>query len=54
MVRLGFMGVFVQAVIQALREFPAVNAEIDGTDIIYKNYYTLAWPWYATRSLLCR
>ena len=40
-VRLGFMGVFVQAAIQALREFPAVNAEIDGTDIIYKNYYNI-------------
>ena len=40
-VRLGFMGVFVLAVIQALREFPAVNAEIDGTDIIYKNYYNI-------------
>ncbi len=40
-VRLGFMGIFVQAVIQALREFPAVNAEIDGTDIIYKNYYNI-------------
>ena len=40
-VRLGFMGVFVQAATQALREFPAVNAEIDGTDIIYKNYYNI-------------
>ena len=40
-VRLGFMGVFVQAAIQALREFPAVNAEIDGSDIIYKNYYNI-------------
>ena len=40
-VRLGVMGVFVQAAIQALREFPAVNAEIDGTDIIYKNYYNI-------------
>ncbi len=40
-VRLGFMGVFVHAAIQALREFPAVNAEIDGTDIIYKNYYNI-------------
>jgi len=39
--RLGFMGVFVQAAIQALREFPAVNAEIDGDDIIYKNYYNI-------------
>ena len=40
-VRLGFMGVFVQAAIMGLREFPAVNAEIDGTDIIYKNYYNI-------------
>lgn len=38
-IRLGFMGFFVKACIQALREIPAVNAEIDGTDIIYKNYY---------------
>ena len=38
-VRLGFMGFFVKACIQALKEIPAVNAEIDGTDIIYKNYY---------------
>ena len=38
-VRLGFMGFFVRACIQALREIPAVNAEIDGDDIVYKNYY---------------
>lgn len=38
-VKLGFMGFFVRACVQALRELPAVNAEIDGTDIIYKNYY---------------
>jgi 2-oxoglutarate dehydrogenase E2 component (dihydrolipoamide succinyltransferase) len=38
-VRLGFMGFFVKACIQALREVPAVNAEIDGTDLVYKNYY---------------
>ena len=38
-VRLGFMGFFVKACIQALREVPAVNAEIDGQDIVYKNYY---------------
>ena len=38
-VRLGFMGFFVRACIQALREVPAVNAEIDGQDIVYKNYY---------------
>ena len=40
-IRLGFMGVFVLAAVQALREFPAVNAEIDGGDIIYKNYYNV-------------
>ncbi len=38
-VRLGFMGFFVKACIQALREIPEVNAEIDGTDVVYKNYY---------------
>ena len=38
-VKLGFMGFFVRACIQALKEIPAVNAEIDGTDIVYKNYY---------------
>lgn len=38
-IKLGFMGFFVKACIQALREIPAVNAEIDGTDIVYKNYY---------------
>jgi 2-oxoglutarate dehydrogenase E2 component (dihydrolipoamide succinyltransferase) len=37
--KLGFMGLFVRACVQALHEIPAVNAEIDGTDIIYKNYY---------------
>ena len=37
--KLGFMGFFVKACIQALKEIPAVNAEIDGTDIVYKNYY---------------
>ena len=40
-VKLGFMSFFVKAAIQALKEFPAVNAEIDGTDIIYKNYYDI-------------
>ncbi len=40
-VRLGFMSFFVKAAIEALREFPAVNAEIDGEDIIYKNYYDI-------------
>jgi len=38
-VKLGLMGFFVKAAVQALKDIPAVNAEIDGTDIIYKNYY---------------
>ena len=38
-VKLGFMGFFVKACIQALKEIPAVNAEIDGDEIVYKNYY---------------
>jgi 2-oxoglutarate dehydrogenase E2 component (dihydrolipoamide succinyltransferase) len=38
-VKLGFMGFFVRACIAALKEIPAVNAEIDGQDLIYKNYY---------------
>ena len=37
--KLGFMGFFVRACVQALKEIPAVNAEIDGADIVYKNYY---------------
>jgi 2-oxoglutarate dehydrogenase E2 component (dihydrolipoamide succinyltransferase) len=40
-VKLGFMGFFVKACASALREVPSVNAEIDGADIIYKNYYHL-------------
>ena len=40
-VRLGYMSFFVKASIDALSEFPAVNAEIDGNDIIYKNYYNI-------------
>ena len=38
-VKLGFMSFFVKACIQALKDVPAVNAEIDGEDIVYKNYY---------------
>ncbi len=38
-VKLGFMGFFVRACVQALKEIPAANAEIDGNDLIYKNYY---------------
>lgn len=40
-VKLGFMSFFTKAVVAALHEIPAVNAEIDGTDIIYKNHYDI-------------
>ena len=40
--RLGFMGFFVKAAVQALKDIPAVNGEIDGQDVIYKNYYHIA------------
>ncbi len=40
-VRLGFMGFFVKACVAALKELPNVNAEIEGDDIIYKNYYDI-------------
>ena len=40
--RLGFMSLFVKACVVALKEFPAVNAEIDGDDIVYKNHYDIA------------
>src|SRR5437764_12164331 len=40
-VRLGFMSIFVKAAIVGLKEIPAVNAEIDGDDIVYKNHYDI-------------
>ncbi|MSP81854.1 MAG: 2-oxoglutarate dehydrogenase complex dihydrolipoyllysine-residue succinyltransferase [Alphaproteobacteria bacterium] len=40
-VRLGFMSFFVKAAVAALTEIPAVNAEIDGDDLVYKNYYNI-------------
>ena len=40
-VKLGFMSFFTRAIVTALKEIPAVNAEIDGTDIIYKNHYDI-------------
>ncbi len=40
-VKLGFMSFFVKAVIEGLKAYPAVNAEIRGTDIVYKNYYDI-------------
>ncbi|MFZ1415046.1 MAG: 2-oxoglutarate dehydrogenase complex dihydrolipoyllysine-residue succinyltransferase [Defluviicoccus sp.] len=41
-VRLGVMSLFVKACVTALKEFPAVNGEIDGDDIVYKNHYDIA------------
>jgi len=41
-VKLGFMSFFVRACVQGLKEIPNVNAEIDGADIVYKNYYHIA------------
>lgn len=40
--KLGFMSFFVKAAVNALKEFPAVNAEIDGDEIVYKNYYDIS------------
>ncbi|MGH1378698.1 MAG: 2-oxoglutarate dehydrogenase complex dihydrolipoyllysine-residue succinyltransferase [Alphaproteobacteria bacterium] len=40
-IKLGFMSFFIKAAVQALKEFPAINAEIDGNDIVYKNYYNI-------------
>ncbi|MEC7028813.1 MAG: 2-oxoglutarate dehydrogenase complex dihydrolipoyllysine-residue succinyltransferase, partial [Pseudomonadota bacterium] len=40
-VKLGFMSFFVKAAVNALKEFPAVNAEIDGDEIVYKNFYDI-------------
>ena len=40
-IKLGFMSFFVKACIQALKDFPAVNASIDGDDLVYKNYYDI-------------
>ena len=40
-VKLGFMGFFVKAAVHALKKFPAVNASIDGTDIVYHGYYDI-------------
>ena len=40
-VRLGFMGFFVKAVVEALKQFPAVNGSIDGNDIVYHGYYDI-------------
>ena len=42
-IKLGFMSFFVKASIVALKSFPAVNAEIEGEDIVYKNYYNISF-----------
>ena len=42
-IKLGFMSFFVKACIVALKNFPAVNAEIDGDTIVYKNYYNISF-----------
>ena len=42
-IKLGFMSFFVKACVIALKSFPAINAEIDGEDIIYKNYYNISF-----------
>ena len=39
--RLGFLSFFVKAAVDALRRFPRLNAEVDGTDVIYRNYYDI-------------
>jgi 2-oxoglutarate dehydrogenase E2 component (dihydrolipoamide succinyltransferase) len=41
-VSLGFMGFFIKASIEALKDWPMVNAQIEGTDIVYKNYYNIS------------
>ena len=40
-IKLGFMSFFVKAVIEALKAYPALNAEIRGDDIVYKHYYDI-------------
>ena len=40
-VKLGFMGFFVKAAVEALKAYPAVNAEIDGDEVVYKHHYDI-------------
>jgi len=42
-IKLGFMSIFVKACVEGLKTFPSVNAEIDGDEIIYKNYYNISF-----------
>ena len=51
-IKLGFMGFFVKACVQALKEVPAVNGEIDGEDIVFKNYYHIGIAVSTVRGLI--
>jgi len=51
-VSLGFMSFFVKAAVEALRSFPVVNARIDGTDIVYNNYYDIGIAVSSERGLM--
>ena len=51
-VKLGFMGFFVKAAVHALRKFPAVNASIDGTDIVYHGYFDIGIAVGSSRGLV--
>ena len=53
-IKLGFMSFFVKAVIAALKAVPDVNAEIDGTDIVYKNHYDIGWRSGPSAAWWCR
>ena len=53
-VKLGFMGFFVKACIAALKDIPNVNAEIEGDDIVYKNYYDIGVAVGTERAWWCR
>jgi 2-oxoglutarate dehydrogenase E2 component (dihydrolipoamide succinyltransferase) len=52
-IKLGFMSFFVKACVVALKNFPAVNAEIDGDEIVYKNYYNLSFAVGTEKVWLC-
>ncbi|SPY96933.1 dihydrolipoamide succinyltransferase component of 2-oxoglutarate dehydrogenase complex [Proteus mirabilis] len=41
-VRLGFMSFYIKAVVEALKRYPEVNASIDGTDVVYHNYFDIS------------
>ena len=51
-VKLGFMSFFVKACIVALKSFPAINAEVEGQEIIYKNYYNISFAVGTERGLV--